>query len=321
MYFYVFLQPEIFGEATSDGEDAEENVAAILSAFLQNCFLAVFEDDRWGPSVREKLEEWPETMTRRRVMSMLVHLKKQSRFLYCISPDYIGEKRDLDCVFEQAAPIRLDLMLVISSEGGRAAPAGAEVATRRTYQHTTFEQRRSQIAVYGKTCGPGEMDEISFMEFHFEKALKHAATIHICDRVCGKKSFADNYRYTIRKLMAWLGSILSDPINCKIVFHLGQPRGLGAQFILHELASFKSGPLNGATIEVHFYDESLPNPTLPHQRFIVTDQISLDVDRGLDFLDRMTQRCRDTYVNYQDPKDAQRLLRNYSSGCISTHIV
>jgi hypothetical protein len=257
MYFYVFLQPEIFGEAASDGEDAVQNVVAILNGFLQNCFLAVFEDDRWAPSVREKLEEWPETMTRRRVMSMLVHLKKQSRFLYRISPDYNEGKNDLDCVFEQATSVRLDLLLVIASEDCRAAPAGAEVATRHTYQHTTFEPKRSHIAVYGKTCGPGEMDEISFMEFHFEKALKHAATIHICDRVCGKKSFADNYRYTVRKLLAWLGSILSDPVNCKIVFHLGQPRGLGAQFILHELASFKSGPLNGASIEVHFYDESL----------------------------------------------------------------
>lgn len=321
MYFYVFMQPEVFKEASTDGEDATQNIVGILSGFLQNCFLAVFEDDRWGTSVKEKLEDWPETMMRRRIMSMLVHLKKQIRFLYSISPDYLGEKPDIDCVFEQAASISLDLMLVDASEIGRTPPAGVEVTTRLTYQQTAFEPKRSEIAVYGKTCNPGEMDYVTFMEFHFAKALKHAATIHICDRVCGKHNFADNFRYTTKQLMAWLGNVLSDPKNCRIVFHLGQPRGQGAQFILQELASFKYGLLSETLLEVYFYDESLPNPTLPHQRFIMTDQVALDVDRGLDFLDRKTRKCRDTYVNYQKPQEAQDLLNCYLSGCVSIHAV
>jgi hypothetical protein len=172
MYFYVFLQPEIFAESLIDGEDATQNVAAILNGFLQNCFLAVFEDDRWGTCVKEKLEEWPEMMTRRRVMSLLVHLKKQNRFLYCITPDYTGAKIELDCVVEQAISVSLDLIMVIASEGGRVAPAGIEVTTRRAYQDTAFEPKRSDLAVYGKTCNPDEMDEASFMDFHFAKSAQ-----------------------------------------------------------------------------------------------------------------------------------------------------
>ena len=321
MYFYVFLQPEMFEEAQADGEDATQNIASILNGFLQNCFVAVFEDDRWGTAVKEKLEIWPETMTRRRVKSILVQLKKRNRIIYNLVPDYNSEKPDIDCVFEQAPSVSLDLLMVIASEGDRAAPPELEIATRLTYQNTAFEPKRSDIAVNGMTCSPGQMDEATFIDFHFAKALKHATTIQLCDRMCGKSNFRGNFRYTVEKLMTWLGQVLPDPLSCRIIFHIGQPPGHGKQFILQELSSIKNAALAVTTTEVRFYDESLPNPSLPHQRFILTEQIALDVDRGLDFLDSTTQKCRDTYVNYQNPKEAQKLLSSYSSGCVSTHMV
>ena len=126
MYFYVFLQPEMFEEAQADGEDATQNIASILNGFLQNCFVAVFEDDRWGTAVKEKLEIWPETMTRRRVKSILVQLKKRNRIIYNLVPDYNSKKPDIDCVFEQAHSVSLDLLMVIASEGDRAAPPELE---------------------------------------------------------------------------------------------------------------------------------------------------------------------------------------------------
>jgi hypothetical protein len=321
MYFYVFAQPELFREAATDGEDATLNVAAILNGFLQNCLLAVFEDDRWGSTVKEMLEDWPETMTRRRVMSMLVRLKKQNRYIHSITPDYTGVKPDIDCVFEQAASTYLDLILVIASEGDRSVPAGVEVATRRTYQDTAFEQNRSALVVHGKTCRPGDLDEVAFLNFHLGKALMYAKEIHICDRICGRYNLTDNYRYTIKRLMAWLGPVLVDPASCKIVFHLGEPSGQGVHFIVQEFTTLKTGLFSGTSIEVHLYDESLPNPSLPHQRFILTDQIALNVDRGLDLFDQRTRRCRDTYVNYQNPGEVQSLLNSYSPRRVSIHVI
>ena len=321
MYFYVFLQPEIFSEAAAEGEDAVQNVLAILTGLIQNCFLTVFEDNRWEGFVKEKLEAWPETMTRKRVKSILTHFKKRNRFLYCITPDYMEEKLDLDCVFEQATSIQLDLILITSTEENRSEPTGVEMSTRREYQSTAFEPKRSEIAVSGKTCRPGEMEAFPFMEYHFAKALRHAMTIQICDRMCGKHNFADNFRYTTEQFMVWLGNILSDPEHCKIVFHMGLPTGEGKNFLLEELASFKRISLSKTIIEVHFYEESFPNPSLPHQRFIVTDQVALNIERGLDFLNRRTKKCRDTHVNYQDPIEARNLLESYSLGCISKDMV
>ena len=58
MYFNVFVQPEVFDEAAVDGIDAAQNISGILTGFLQNCFLLVFEDNRWEMIVKEKLENW-----------------------------------------------------------------------------------------------------------------------------------------------------------------------------------------------------------------------------------------------------------------------
>jgi len=322
MYFYVFLQPEVFSEASTDGEDAMQYVASILSGLLQNCFLSVFEDDRWAPSVKEILEAWPETSTRKRIMSILVHLKKHKRFLYCITPDYMDDNSDIDCVFDQASTIPLDLMIVIEAEKGHAAPVGTEIASRRSYQSTAFEPMRSDIAVHGKTCIDGEMDNISFMNFHFARALKYATEIHICDRICGSKNLADNFIYTIKQLTSWLGNLVHDPASCKIVFHLGQPAGqYGIDHILDQLSICKRNYLPQTEMLMQIYNDASGTQSLPHQRFIMTDQISLNIERGLDFLDRNTRHCRDTYISCQNLEEAQRLLNSYASSCISIHRV
>lgn len=319
MYFYVFLQPEIFEEAQSDGEDALSNIAAILRGFLQNCFIAVFEDDRWSQTVKDKLDAWPETELRKRVKTLLAQFKKRNRILYNIYPDYEGITSDLECACRQAEVIPLDLILVVEKEFPHISLKEVEVSTRRRYQLTAFEPIRSDLAVDGRTCAIGEMEENDFMQFHFAKALKYATFIHICDRVCGQKNFKTNFRYTTKRLLTWLGGVLADPSRCKIIFHMGKPVGQGAQFILDEISYCKNGRLSKTTIEINFYNESLSDPTLPHQRFILTDQIALDVDRGLDFIDRNTHKCRDTYVNYQKTEEANKLLRSYSSGRLSSH--
>jgi len=311
----------MFSESAADGDDAMQNLASILSGFLQNCFLAVFEDDRWSPSVKEKLMNWPETSNRKRIMSLLVQLKKHKRFLYCVVPDYLEKKSDLDCVFEQAAAIPLDFILLTDAVKDRPAPAGTETATRRTYQSTTFEPMRSSFAVHGKTCKHREMSCEAFLSYHFARALKYASEIHLCDRICGSKNFADNFIYTVKEFMDWLGINLSDPAACKIVFHLGQPKGLGIHHILDELAAFRKKALPKTEIELRIYSDSTDAPSLPHQRFILTDQIALNIDRGLDFLDKTTHKCRDTFIACQDPQEASNLLDDYSSGNLSIYKV
>ncbi|MDM7926511.1 MAG: hypothetical protein QUS35_10895 [bacterium] len=313
MYFYTFLQPEIFSESADRGEDSMQNMVSILKNFYQNCFLAVFEDDRWSQSIKEILEKWPETFARTRAKKLLKQMGMRNRFLYCIIPDYSGVKSDLDCMFEQAESIPLDLIMVIDAEKDRSIKKGIELTTSRDYQATSFEPKRSAIAVKGKTCVSGEMDNTSFLNYHFARALKYASEIHICDKICGRRNLADNYIYTIKQFIPWLGKNLVCPDKCKLVFHLGQPAGEGIDFILRKMTGFRQESLPTTEIELRFYGDTAGMPNLPHQRFILTNQIALNIDRGLDFLDRNTHKCRDTFISCQDPGEAQKLLRHFSS--------
>lgn len=319
MFFNVYLQPEVLEEAAHDGEDAELHLLSIIEGFVQNCFLTAFEDYRWDSCIKEILERWPDSTVRRKIKRLLVILKKRKRIVYCIAADSCNHQSDLEVVLSQAESVCLSLILVITAESCRDARQELEIVSRRQYQFASFASLRSDLAVHGKTCRPQEMNEAEFLDFHFANALRYAQTIHICDRVCGKVHLTANFRYTLRKLTEWLGRILQDKDSCKIVFHMGQPAGNGVTYVLQEIAKLKEKFLESIRLEVRFYDESLPDPTLPHQRFILSDQIALNIDRGLDFLDPDTHTCRDTYVNYQSPGDAQRLLHSYVSGCNSTH--
>jgi hypothetical protein len=52
-------------------------------------------------------------------------------------------------------------------------------------------------------------------------------------------------------------------------------------------------------MEIQFYQFPSSDNALPHERFILTDQIALSIDRGLDFLDKNTRKNRDVDIGYK----------------------
>jgi len=305
MYYYVYLHPDVLAEAQRDGELAQNLLISILRNFLQDCFLTVFEDDRWSQEVKDILETWSSNMTKTKIQSILTIFKKRNRMLFNIKPDYLSEKTDLKCVFDQVSNIEIDL-LVIDEANHRDSMDGLEVSTIKSYYHSKFVDKRS-TSENGKTCELGKMDQVSFLETHFKKGIKYAKKIHICDRLVGSKNLSDNFLYTIKIFFAWLGSILYDPDNCEIIFHTGQPKGVGAHHIEHEMKYYKTKYLSKTKISVYLYEK------LPHQRFFLTNQIAMDIDRGMDFFDKNTKKCRDTRITYREVEDAEKLLNTYSN--------
>lgn len=314
MYFYVYVQPDVFVEANSDGGDAPTNLLGILRCFYQNCFLAAFEDGRWELQVKRAIEDWPEDMARKRIVSLLVRMKKSKRLLNCLAPDYLDLKPDLDCVCEQAPSIFLDLLLVVASEVSRCMGNGPEVTSRRTYHMSDFEEHRTDVAAHGSTVCAGEMAEIQFMDIHFRKAVRYAQQIHICDKFCGTSNFSQNFQYTVEQFLAWLSTALHEPQKCRIVFHFGQPAGLGDQHVIQKLGQYRHNHLSTTPVDICFYSGLTPDDVLPHQRFILTDQVALNIERGLDFLNESTQTCRETLVNYEKRAVAENFLSRYFGG-------
>lgn len=311
MLFYVYMQPEVIVVAKNSGQFAISALISFLRGATQNCCLAVFEDDRTRSQIAEAVEDLPEDFDRKVLKSILGILDKRNRFLYILTPDYTGVKDDLSCVLEMADSVDLDLILLQREDLVADPPVKAELCTLSTYQHTNFEVERSRLANEGRTLQNGEMTEIGFLDRHFEKAFRYARRIEICDRIFGRQ-FGDNFEYTIRTLLRWLETVIKNPEGCRLIFHIGTPQRATLQHIQTKLTDFRRGRLTALPIEIHVYDVQDPDQCLPHERFIMTDQLALEIGRGMDFLDRDTHSNRDVSIGYKSMKEVQDLLNSYS---------
>jgi hypothetical protein len=59
MVFYVYLDPEIIGIAQQQGIFAIQNLLGIVQGFVENCFLAEFEDYRIQQAIGEYVKNLP----------------------------------------------------------------------------------------------------------------------------------------------------------------------------------------------------------------------------------------------------------------------
>jgi len=316
MVFYVYMQPEVIGDAANGGRYGMQYLIALLRGLLQNCCLLEFCDGRSLDEMKEQVESLPGDFDRVAVKKILGRMAKLNRFVYCLDPDDSGKESDLDCVFEQASRSLLDLLLVAEVERSRDAPEGVEISSLSDYQYTPFEEERSLRSSDGRTTPEGGMGETDFLACNFLRALRHARKIEVCDRLAGTK-FAENYEHTIRQLMGWLAKALADPSGCSIVFHFGEADGKKPAYIKGEISGYRAaGALATTPTEIRYY-----HTDMPHQRFILTDQFAIEIDRGLDFLDRATHRNRDVSVNTKSHSETSKLLAAYAGNLAGTEVL
>jgi hypothetical protein len=49
---------------------------------------------------------------------------------------------------------------------------------------------------------------------------------------------------------------------------------------------------------------------------MITDQVVIDIGRGLDFLDRKTHKNRDLTIGYKSFREVDNLLKSYASAML-----
>jgi len=315
MVFYVYMHPEVFKDATAAAPYGMQTLIGILRGFVQNCCIAEFDDDRTHTEIKKVIKELPEDFDRHTLKKLLVHLEKQNRFVYCLAPDYSEEKSDLECVVRQADQELIQLVLIGSETEVDCGESEFKLARLATYNCTRFEEERSRLAGEGSTTPDDSLRNNEFMNRHFLRALKHARCIQLCDRLAGAR-FGDNYEYTIHEFVSWLGVTLTDPAGCRMTFHVGQADGHKSSYIKNELSEYKRVNLpDEMNIEVHYYSD------LSHQRFILTDQFAMGIDRGLDFLNKRSRMNRNVEINMKSRKEAQALLGSYKDQLIGSDII
>ena len=312
MIFYVYLDPDVILRAQAGGEYGMQTLIAILSGFLDNCFVAEFYDESVQATLKENVKRLPEGFDRKRIMVLLNTLKTRNRFIYCLTPDYSYQKSLLECVREQAGPLLLDLVLLPEVPVEEELMAPAAIAALANYQFTRFEDHRRELARDGVTLRPGELSEDELLERYFKKALMYARSIEICDRMFGRKYNAD-YKYTIEKFFQWLARVLLEPDRCSVTIHCEEPddQSRDLETLKTDLTNCKIARL--ITIDMKLFVYQMPNSSahLPHDRFIITDQIAIGIPRGMGFLDPDTGQNRDLTLDYKNRSGVQQLLNGY----------
>lgn len=311
MVFYIYVDPEIIIKAKERGQDSLQNLIAILRDFVDNCFLTEFEDYRVQDAIEQNVEEIPEGIfERKQIKTLLSILQKRNRFIYCMKPDYSGQKSDVDIVLENATGLLIDLLLIGTFDNEIDYPQGIEITDLSNYQNTQFAETRSEIMRDGRDYVGGELDEQAFLDLNYKKAFMYVRRLEICDRIFGGR-FGANFEYSTKILLRWLAQILVNPVEFKIVFHCEKPQGHTEAHIKNRLSHFKQGRLENTQIEIIFYETLDGSHCLPHDRYFVTDQIAFQIGRGMDFLDRNTHKNKDTSIEIKNPSMIEKKIEHY----------
>ena len=317
MIFYVYIEPQIILDASNKGSLALQSLIGILRNFLQNCFIVGFEDYRTQDAIMAHVNNITDVQSKILIQSLFKKIKKGSRFIYCLIPDYTSRKKDIVCVVEQASSSLLDLLLVADNRDIEESSA-YEIATLETYQFTNFESKRSELVKDGKIWNEGALYQNDFLNENFKKALRFAEKIVICDMILGRKSATANFMYTILTMSRWLGKVLPDPFNLRtLIVHCEKPPGKGDYYVKDQLEKIKRGRLSNLEIEINFYQKIEDRKSLPHDRFILTNQVAFFVGRGMDFLCEKTKTNRDVTINYLNIQELHKFLNYYRSNLVA----
>lgn len=294
MVFFVYLDLTVFEEATSAGEGGLQALVATLRALLANCLLLDFDDWRWRGAVSAALREGDAVFARSQVKKLLVQMQKRNRIVQVIQSQCSGST-DLDLVMQQAHEAELDL--VISGVADSVRNSSVPVVSLRDYQGSEFESERRAISDYGLELGPNEFDGAAFLDKYFRKALKHAKSIDVFDRLLGSK-YSDSYAYTLKLVFELLGRSLANPQEVEMVLHC--ERSGRHQYLVDSLRKLRSREMPELKLSVKFYSDAASGQCLPHDRYLITDQFAFQIGRGFDMVDRKTRKNRDISVSLKN---------------------
>jgi len=323
MIFYVYMSPEVIQDANNGGPFAMDSLIGILRGFIQNCCVLEFEDNRLQKAVFNNVNQLPPSDARKGIMTLLGVLKKQNRFICNLVPNYNVESINILDVDDQVESTLLDFLLAGKNEMSTFS-AKVETASLGNYNQSRFESQRSNLASNGRVFQDGELEQLEFLEEVLKKAFIHSKRIEICDGIFGEQ-FGDEFEYTFSKLFKWLSKELIE-LDCfeKIIIYCRKPSVNRVHYMKTQLSDLKSAERSNIKIEIRFYQlngsQHAPKP-LPHDRFIITDQIALTIGRGMDFLNKKTKKNRNTTIHCCMKDDFTKSINTFSNCTIESLII
>ena len=317
MIYVIYFDPEVIQDAANNGPYAIQALIAALRGFSQNCLFIDFTDARIRIQIGEAINTIPSDSDRILLTRILAHLAKYNRFIGCILPDYLSEKQDSDYIIAEIKTNSIDFALLSKNPINARLKHLLSWSELDTYQATTFEHQRESSGSKGKVYTGGELTCLDFMNHNFRNLCRYSASIQVVDNSMGKY-YGSNYEYCLITFIEWLESVIYDASECRVDFHCCDPSGYGKAHINAKLTSAKNGRISALPMTISYYNNSIQ---FHHDRFIVTDQFTFEIGRGMDFLDPRTLSNRDVSLSIKDTADGQKLMKELSSKSPSTDIL
>jgi hypothetical protein len=307
MVFCVYFDPAVIAAAENGGAYALQCLIGILRGFEANCLLAEFDDYFVQEALKERLNDLQDDNARKALKSLFATLEKRNRFVYTLtSRDAPPETRVADALI-QGVQAELDLVLSENS-GGHPNPHRIPVCNLVAYNTTQFEAERAAASNGGRTFAAGTHGESDFLDWTLRKALKHCTNIYVYDKLFGER-FRGNFEYSARAFIRWLETFIATPSEAALHIHCGLPGGNTDHFIQTQLALFRRGRLATMPITIQYYNTA-NGEELPHQRYLITHQVAIDLGRGMDYLDPATRRNREGKFGFARPDELESALRS-----------
>ncbi len=173
-----------------------------------------------------------------------------------------------------------------------------------SFPASPFDLERRKHATQGIALAGGEHTSADFYARYLKKALHHAGKIEFVDRLFGEK-YGDHFKYTLRVIVREYAAHCVAPTEVKV--HSGS--GNRIPHCRNEVADFNAD----VAVAIETYDLNGAGPTLPHERYLLTDQFAFEIGRGLDLFDKDTNLNRDVSISFKSQREIQVLLDRAAS--------
>lgn len=296
MLRYVWLDRALPDEVADSGTHAWGVFVSLLRALEQNCILVDFPQsfsmgmqdvrnaiDKSNVSAKER-----DSTIRllRRVVDRRVRIGQSSR------------------------PYSIDA--AIYSRNSSQRWNSAHDVWLSSYAGSLFEEKRSQEAAEGFLSDDFDSPD-KFFEASFGRAVRFATSLSLYDGAMGKY-FNQNYLHSMEVFLNWLRKTVENSATLRIELHCQAPmpvNGYGGidrdKMRQTELAIRKLIRETGWQLDLYFYRGFV------HDRFLLTNQIALEIGRGFDFVSR-NGRLRDISLHLKSHGRLQQFLAKRLQG-------
>jgi len=280
MFHYIFIDPNIIGEAAQSGSMGLGRLIEFLIAMKRDCLFAETDSYRVESEIGDQVRAIESQQDRKEIKELLTSFAQSGPILLMEGDD--GETNLVDFVLENADRDQIDLIL---TPGESDNPEGLswEKSNLSELHRTRISQTRANLG-NGKNFTDGEVDYTTLYSYCFYKLVRHAEVVCIYDYALGK--YWNNSQPVN---LEWIVRFLRDSAPClKTMIIYTDKNEYGAPE--KKIADLQE--------EVDFTIELKTDiAKLPHNRYLGADRRYLDIDLGLDLCDQ-NGRSRGCQIKY-----------------------